>query len=107
MQIIGREFAAAFAKLGNCRLMRTLAWMHASLRRKPAALHEIARAARGDDVLPRRASAPGAWNQVIESEVFGIAAILAFEAITQKDIEASEGWVARGLDIGLERHDRR
>lgn len=42
---------------------------------------------------------------MIESEFFARATILAGEPITQENIEAREGGLARGLDIGLQRND--
>src|SRR5665213_4042996 len=100
VQIIGWEFAAPLPQLRDRRLMRTLAWMHARLRRKPATLQEIAGTAGGDDVFPSGAATPGARNQMIESEFLGIAAILAFEAVAQEDVEPGKGGMTGGLDIG-------
>ncbi len=44
---------------------------------------------------------------MIERQVGMIAAILAGELVTQKNIEPREGRVARGLYVSFERHNRR
>ena len=46
---------------------------------------------------------------MIEGERIALArsAILAGEAVAQKDVESREGRRARMIDIGLQRHDRR
>src|ERR1700692_2488870 len=42
---------------------------------------------------------------MIEGEIAGRAAILAFELVAQEHVEPGEGWAARWPDIGLERDD--
>src|SRR5262245_13629864 len=48
-----------------------------------------------------------ARQQMIEGEIITLAAILAGEAVTQKDIEPGKGRVRRRLHKGLERNNAR
>src|ERR1051325_4540764 len=103
MQIIRRKFPPMLAQLNHRGLMRPNAGMHLGMVGHAPALEKIAGATGGDDIFPSGAAALAARNHVIESQVLGVAAILALEFIAQEDIEAGESWPARRLDIGLER----
>jgi hypothetical protein len=65
--------------------------MHLGMVGHAPALAEIAGTASGDDIFPGGAAALAARDHVIEGQVLGIAAILAFELVAQKDIEPGEG----------------
>lgn len=97
MQIVGRKSAAAFLQLMACRPPRLTARVHAAFMRKTMPLFQIAAYARGHDVVPQRASAFGARDEVIERQVVrgvGLVAILATEAIAQEHVESRKSRVA-------------
>jgi len=74
--------------------------------RQLVALAEVAGPAGRDDVLPRRAAAAAAGDDVVEGQFLGRAAlgtVLAFEAVAQEDVEAGEGRAARCRDVSLQR----
>ncbi len=69
--------------------------------------NRLHRRAGGDHVVPSRASATRTRHDVIEGEIVARTAILALEAVAQEHVEPREGRIARRLDVGLQRHDRR
>ena len=80
---------------------------HPGLARRAAALAEVARRAGGDDVLPRRAPALRARDDVVERQLAAMPAILAGEAVAQEQVEARERRMLRGPDILAQRDHRR
>src|SRR5476649_1113840 len=100
MQIIRRKLAPMLAQFDHCGLVGTDARMHLGLGGHAPTLAEIAGRTGGDDIFPGGAPALAARDDVIEGQVLGIAAILAFELVAQENIEAGEGGAARRPDIG-------
>ena len=82
----------------------------AALARQPRSLAQIAVAARGDDVLPRRAPAAAARHHVVERQVVRrapVAAVLADERIAQEHVEPGERRPPRRRDVVLQRDHAR
>ena len=79
MQIIRREEPAVAMELEHRRAIGLLRRVHLGLVGQLAALHQIARRASGDDVLPPRQAAARAGHEMIEGEILIVAAILAGE----------------------------
>src|SRR5690348_16068795 len=77
VQIVGREGAAMLLQLPAGRPERPAVDMHVRLLRRAAALLEVAGRAGGGDILPGRAAALGARDDVVERELPQVAAILA------------------------------
>jgi len=71
------------------------------------AFAQVTRRTSRDNVLPCRAPAFGARNNVVKRQLNGCAAILADKFIAQKQIKARESRISRGLDIVSQRHDAR
>ena len=110
MQVVRRKGAAVFLQFMAQRPPRHLLGIHATLPRQAVALFKVAPATGGDDVFPYGAAALGTRNDMVECEVRRgamMAAILAAEAVAQKNIEARESGVTRGGDIFLERDNAR
>ena len=91
MEVVRREFPADFLKLVIVRPGRAPHQMHVRLLEQFAAFAEIARAARGNDVFPRRPTALGARNDMVEGQILRRAAIGALKPVAQEDIEAGKG----------------
>ena len=106
MQIVGREQAAVLVEVVHGRLVGRSRRPHARGRRQQVGLLEVAVRAGGDHVLPSCVTAFRAGHDVVERQVFPLAAILAGEAVAQEHIEPGERGIARRFDIALERHDR-
>lgn len=107
VQVVGREQPPVIVQVLNRRLERLLRREHARLLGKLAAFSKIAGRAGRHDIVPRGFAAMGAGNHVIEGQVVPRATILAFELVPKEHVEACEGGVAGGLDIGLEADDAR
>src|SRR5438876_3759477 len=70
---------------------RQLAQLHRDLVQQPVALAQVARRARGDDVLPDRAAAAAARHDVVERQApGGAAAVDAAPAVTRKERPARD-----------------
>src|SRR6185312_2004246 len=94
MQEVRRERPAVLLKQAGARLAGQVARIHAALARQPVALEQIAARAGGNHVFPDRAAAARTRHDVIEGQVVRreiLAAILAGEAVAQKDVESREG----------------
>src|SRR5208283_1262420 len=101
------EQPAVAVEIRDRRRVGLLHRRHMRFRREPVGLAQVAGRAGGDHVLPRRRAALAARRDVVEGQLFVLAAVLAGEAVAQEHVEAGEGWLARRPDIGLERYDRR
>ena len=106
MQIIGREAAAMFLQMPVGRADRLDMQRHRRLARRAPALFQVAWRAGSDDILPGRAAALGARDDMVEGQVAVRSAILAGEAVAQEQVEAGEGRELRRLHELLERDDR-
>src|SRR5262249_60948672 len=89
------------------RLEWHLRWPHPRFVRRQTALAKVAWRAGCNDIVPGRMATARAGQQMIEGEVVTLAAVLASEAVAEKDVEAGEGWVRRWLHEGLERNHAR
>ena len=69
VQVIGREAAAMLLQLPAGRPERAAADVHVRLLRRAAALPEVARRAGGGDILPGRAAALGARQDMVEGQL--------------------------------------
>ena len=93
VEVVGREGAAVLLELPAGRAEGVALDVHMGLARGSAAFAQIARRAGGGDILPGRPPALGAGHDMIEGEFPRIAAILAFEAVAQEQVEAGEGGI--------------
>src|SRR5580704_8771167 len=107
VQIIGRKPAAVLVQIVDGWLIRHPRRPHAGLAGAEIALAQIAARTGGDDIFPGRGAALGAGHEMVEGQILAGAAILAAEAVAEKDIEPSEGGMARGSYIASERNHRR
>src|SRR5262245_10484458 len=79
VEIIGREGAAVLLELPAGRAEGAAADLHMGLGRGAAAFPEVAGRAGGGDIVPGRAPALGARQDMVEGELMRVAAILAGE----------------------------
>src|SRR5688572_13375362 len=82
--------------------------VHVDLVREPVALAAVARRAGGDDVVPARAAALGAWDHVVDREARTRPAVLALPAVAREHRAAGDlalVGVARDADVGDEPDD--
>jgi len=107
MQVVRRELPAVIVQVLHRRLEGFLEGDHAGLFGQPRALFQIAGRAGRDHVFPRGFAPATARDHVVEGQFLAAAAILALKAVAQENVEAGEGRVARGLDIGLQADDAR
>ena len=97
VEIIGREAPAMFLQGPAGGAPGLVRERHVRLLGRAAALLEIARRASSRDIFPRRPPALRARHDMIEGQVMFRAAILAFEAVAQEQVEARERRVGRRL----------
>src|SRR5262249_27636490 len=110
MQIIRRERPPVLLQEIGRGLARPLPREHMRLVRQAAALEQIAALAGRNDVLPAGAAAARTRDEMIEGELVrreAAAAVLAAEAVAQKNIEPGEGRPWRFRNELLERDDAR
>ena len=108
MKEVWREGASILLQLVGTGLEGRTEGNHAADMGKAVALRQIAGRAGCDDVFPRRPTAAGPWNHMVEGQVVGgegAAAILAGEAVAQEDVEAGEGRAARCRNELFQRND--
>src|SRR4051794_33479983 len=91
VEVIGREAPPMLLQLPAGRPERPPVEVHMRLKRRAAALAEIAGRAGGGDILPGRPPALGAGDDMVEGQLARVAAILALEAIAQEQVEPGEG----------------
>jgi hypothetical protein len=107
VQEIGRKAAAMILQLPARRADRGDVEAHLGFLGRPPALFQIAWGTGGRHILPRRATAISARNDMIERQIMAHAAILTLKPVAQEDVEPREGRMLRWLHIGFERDDRR
>src|SRR5450830_1592149 len=83
VQIVGRKQPAVAVQVMHRGLEWHLRWPHLGFAWRQAALAQIAGRAGGDHVVPGGMPAARARDQMVESEVVAVAAILAGEAVAQ------------------------
>ncbi len=98
VEIVGRETPAMFLQMPAGRADRGDVQRHLRLLRRTATLFEVARRAGGDDILPGRAPALGARNDMVEGQV-------AQRAGVQRDGPPGAGVVARAAAAPVELPD--
>ena len=80
---------------------------HMRLQRRAPALAQIAGGTGRRDILPGRASALRARQDMVEGQLVEAAAILAGEAVAQEQVEPGEGWIfARPYILAQRDHAR-
>src|SRR3546814_15414436 len=94
-------------QLPASRADRPAVQIHMRLGGRAAAFSEVAGRAGGGDILPGRAPALGARDDVVEGQFPRVAAILAGELVAEEQVEPGEGRIFGGLHILPERDDAR
>src|SRR5699024_8630064 len=106
MQMVRWEFPAPVLQFGAGRALWQAIERKTGLPYGQAALPQIAAPAGGHHILPRRPPAMGPRKHMIKGHFPFRAAILAGKLVTEKQIEAREGRVTRGLHIIPQDDDR-
>src|SRR6476469_1699455 len=96
VQVVGRKCPAVLLQLPGRWANGLAVRVHVSFAGRSAALAQIAWSAGGRDILPRRATALGARNHVVEGKLARGTAINATEFVPQEQVEPGE----RGIFVG-------
>src|SRR5690606_26685679 len=110
MQEVGRKRSAVLLQPEGCRLHRLDQRRHTAFLRQAVPLDEIAALTGGDDVIPGGTATSRTGQNMVEGQIFGgvaFAAVLALEAVAQKNVETREGRPPVQVNILLQGDDAR
>ena len=107
VQMVWRECATAVLQLPVGRADRGHVELHVRLLGRAATFFEVAGQARSGHVFPACPATQTARDDVVEGQIMSRPAILTFELVAQKQVEARKSRIFRRLHILAERYDRR